>query len=94
MNDADIAHNRRIEERAGQLPEQIQAASGAALEAHLNLTVLHQMNDVDLFDGAEGGDALHEIEQAMRHLRNARRIAERRAELIELLTAGADGGRP
>jgi hypothetical protein len=80
MSDMFERRERRIEALASQLPGQIKAASTAALEAHITLACLEQLNDVELFDGAEGHDALHELSEAMRHLRNARRIAEARTE--------------
>lgn len=64
------------------LPEHIEAASSATLSAHMALTDLASLNDIDLFDGQDGHDALAELTEAMRHLRNARRIAERRLELL------------
>lgn len=85
MTDYDLedrAREIRIDRFADRLPGQIETASNAALEAHMNLTHLHELGDVELFDGAEGRDALHELSEAMRHLRNARRIAEMRASLL------------
>lgn len=65
------------------LPEHIEAASLAASNAHMTLCDLARLRDYDLFDGGEPGqDALTELSEAMRHLRNARRIAERRLELL------------
>jgi hypothetical protein len=74
---------RRIDAVVQRIPDQIQTASWAALEAHMSFTTLQQLYDVDLFDGQEGLDALHELAAAMRHLRNARRIAEHRAHLYD-----------
>lgn len=70
------------------LPEHIEAASSATLSAHMALTDLARLNDIDLFDGQDGHDALAELTEAMRHLRNARRIAERRLELLTEDDAG------
>lgn len=79
-------YDRQLDAVVQRIPDQIADASKSALEAHMSFTRLEQLGDVDLFDGAEGRDALQELAEAMRHLRNARRIAEHRAALY------ADGG--
>lgn len=81
MTRDDFYLGGRIDEVVAALPGHIQEASSSALAAHMALTDLHNLNDVELFDGQEGHDALAELEEAMRHLRNARRIAEQRASL-------------
>lgn len=50
-------------------------------QALFYLERLETLRDNDLFDGTAGRDALAELEDAMRHARNAHRIIERRAEL-------------
>lgn len=80
-DEEDRRIERRIDALVAELPGHIEEASSSALAAHMALTDLHNLNDVELFDGQEGHDALHELAEAMRHLRNARRIAEQRVRL-------------
>jgi hypothetical protein len=91
LSPEDVEYGNDIDILAKKLPEQIQAASYAALQAHMTLTDLERLYDVELFDGQEGRDALHELKEAMRHLRNARRIAEARVALFaDEATDGSD----
>lgn len=83
---------RWTEEAARALDQHIGDASASALYADLELERLHRLNDVELFDGAEGSDAQRLLREAMFSLRQARRIVEARLELLGEEAGEAEGG--
>jgi hypothetical protein len=59
-------------------------AARAVFEAHRAVTALvsNSVYDIELAEGWDGPDALHELEVAARALRNAERIAKWRRDLL------------
>lgn len=75
--------DRWIEEAARELLARVEQARNGVLEADMALERLHRLNDVELFDGAEGADLRHELAVAARALRHAMRLASARVELLD-----------
>ena len=77
----EVDRERELDKTVGQCRDAIEKAGDTLCLALYLLERLELLEDGALFDGTDGVDALAELREAMRHLRNAKRIIVARAEL-------------
>ena len=81
-----VDRDAEVDEAVAELARTISTARNAVSHATVTLTRLrsNQVYDVELAEGGNGADLLHELDVAARALRNAARIAEWRRSLDQL----------
>ena len=81
--DREREHDARIAQLVGDFTKQVAEAERAVYLVHRTVSEMtsNGVYDIEMAEGAEGGDALRELEIASRALRNVRRIAKWRTGL-------------
>jgi hypothetical protein len=68
---------------AEELPDLIRRAQIAVNHVRAGFTRLIDLYDIEIAEGPDGTDALHDLDKALRRLRNVKRIADARRAIAE-----------